>query len=784
MLIRLIAMLLLLSPGVVDTRAAPRRDLRKDKNLKGGRVSFEQNIEPLLSRYCFDCHGKGKHKGDLALDAYQDVQSILNDRKTWEKVLHNVRAHVMPPEKKLQPPPAERELIANWIESEIFKCDCTHPDPGRVTIRRLNRAEYNNTIRDLVGVKFQPADDFPSDDTGYGFDNIGDVLSMPPILLEKYLAAAEKILDQAMVLPDSEKGRPKRFAAAALEGTAPGEPLGGGARSLTREGDIHVEFNFARPGEYILRAKAWGEQAGPEPPRMTFSLAGKELKTFDVEVVEGAAKLYEVRLAVEPGKKPFAAAYINNYFNAKEPDSNKRDRNLIIEYLEIVEAVDGQPARLSETQQRIFICRPSPGHELDCARTIIANFAQRAYRRRTTAAEVDRLVKIAELALKDGESFEYGIKLALEAVLVSPHFLFRGEFQPEPGNPNLVYPIDEFALATRLSYFVWSSMPDDELLELAGRGLLRKNLEAEVRRMLKDPKARALVENFAGQWLQTRNLKLVSPDPWQYPEFDEELRVAMQKETELLFEMIMREDRSVIDFIDADYTYINQRLAQHYGIPGVKGEEFQRVSLKDAPRGGVLTHASVLTITSNPTRTSPVKRGKWVLENILGTPPPPPPPDVPELKEGKEAVLSGSLRQRMEQHRAGAICASCHAQMDPIGFGLENFNGLGGWREQDGKFPIDPSGTLPSGQSFKGPADLQKILLSRKNDFVRCLSEKMLTYALGRGTEYYDKCALEEISKGVAKNKYTFSSLVFEIVKSTPFQMRRGEGERLAVLLN
>ena len=360
-------------------------------------------------------------------------------------------------------------------------------------------------------------------------------------------------------------------------------------------------------------------------------------------------------------------------------------------------------------------------------------------------------------------------------MLVSPHFLFRGEAQPEADNTKAVRPLDEYALASRLSYFLWSSMPDEELFTRAAHRTLRRNLETEVKRMLEDARSQALVANFAGQWLQLRNLKLMSPDRKRFPAFDETLRAAMQKETELFFERIWREYRSVLEFIDADYSFLNQKLADLYGIEGVEGEQFRRVTFSGPQRGGLLGQASFLTITSNPTRTSPVKRGKWVLENILGSPPPPPPPNVPELREGKEA-LTGSLRQRMEQHRADPNCATCHQRMDPIGFGFENFNAIGAWREKDGEYAIDASGQLVSGETFNGPAELKALLVTRKRDeFVQCLARKMLTYALGRGLEYYDKCAVDQICKRLAKDNYKFSTLILEIVKSTPFQMRRGE---------
>ncbi len=743
------------------------------------KLSFQADVKPLLNRYCYECHGDHKKKGDLSLQGYQDEAAILKDQKVWETVLHHIRTHEMPPAKKPKPTQTERDLIARWIEATIFKCDCDHPDPGRVTLRRLNRVEYNHTIRDLLGVDFHPADDFPADDVGYGFDNIGDVLSLPPILLEKYLTAAERILDAAIATDLSTNGPVKRFAAGKLESTAPGGIYGNGARALNREGEVFTKFDVPRHGEYIFRARAFGQQAGPDPARMEFRLDGKALKVFDVTAVESAPGVYEIRVPVSTGKSKFAAAYINNYVNPDDPNPDNRDRNLIIDYLEVVDP-PGPPV-VPETHKRIFIREPTPATKLDCAREIIGNFARRAFRRPVSTNEVDRLVKLVELADKQGESFEMGIKVALQAVLVSPQFLFRGELQPEPDNPKSAHLINEYALASRLSYFLWSTMPDEELFNLAGRGELRKNLEAQIKRMLKDPKAEALVDNFAGQWLQIRNLAMVSPDHGQFPDFDENLRAAMEKETTMFFSAIMREDRSVLEFLNADYTFLNERLANHYGFEGVKGDQFRRVSLSGDQRGGLLTHASILTITSNPTRTSPVKRGKWILENLLGTPPPPPPGNVPELSEAKEVVLSGTLRQRMEQHRADPNCAGCHARMDPIGFGFENFDGIGKWREKDGSFPIDPSGELVSGEEFKGAAELRELLVSKKKeDFIRCLSEKMLTYALGRGMEHYDKCAIDEISKGLAKNNYKFSALVLEVVKSTPFQKRRGEEQRTA----
>jgi hypothetical protein len=759
----LLPIILVLAGGIATAVAAPKK------------VLYEQDAEPVLEQFCYKCHGNGKKKGGIALDKHPDHGALLADRQLWEVVRQNITTHVMPPDDEPQPTEKQRDLVARWIEAVVFQVDCANPDPGRVTIRRLNRVEYNNTIGDLLGIEFQPAKDFPSDDLGYGFDNIGDVLSMPPVLMERYMAAAEAALSKAIVTDTNAPPRAKKYPAHALQGSAPGGPVGGTARALTREGDIYVEHDFPEDGEYVLRARAYGEMAGDEPPRMRFTLDGKELKTFDVSVEENAPKIFETKLRVTAGKKRFSAAYINNFVDRSNPNPSRRDRNLIIDSLEIVAPPDLKPLPFPETHKRIFPREPATNERFEFAREIISKFAKRAYRRPARKEELVRLLNLYDLGQAEGENFYASVKLALKAVLVSPNFLFRGEIQPEPNNPKAVHPVNDFSLASRLSYFLWSTMPDEELFAEAEAGTLRRNLEKQVKRMLRDTKSRALVDNFAGQWLQTRNLVDVTPDKKVFPKFNDKLREAMRQETELFFAHIMNEDRSVLEFLSADYTFANDLLAEHYKLKGIKGEEFQRVSLRGTPRGGVLSQASVLTLTSNPTRTSPVKRGRWVLENILGTPPPPPPPDVPELKEDEHA-LAGSLRERMEQHRANPSCAGCHARMDPIGFGLENFDGIGGWREKDGGFAIDPSGELVSGEHFAGAAELKKILVKEKREeFLRCLAGKMLTYALGRGLEFYDKCAVDEVVANMEKNRYRFSSLIMGVVKSTPFQMRRGE---------
>jgi hypothetical protein len=732
--------------------------------------AFSKQIQPILQQYCYDCHGNGKAKGDLSLEKYKTLESIRGNRKTWEMVLRNVKSGEMPPEKKPQPTLAEREAFMKFVEEQVFPIDPKKPDPGRVTIRRLNRAEYNNTIRDLVGVESRPADDFPVDDVGYGFDNIGDVLSMPPILLEKYLSAADKILSAAIVETGPILDGPKtRIEAEKLPTTADGsKSYGNYAFALNKEGEIYTTNKFAASGEYIIRTRAFGQQAGPAAPKLELRLDGKAVKVFDVHAVEGKAQNYDFKLHVEAGEHRLAGAYINNYVR---PDG---DRNLIIDHFEVIGPVSIQP--YPEPHRRIFFRDPAPSDEGAYAREIIGRFTKRAFRRPVAKDEIDRLTTLYAMARKDGDSFERSIKVALSAVLISPHFLFRGEIQPEPDNPRAIHPVNEYALASRLSYFIWSTMPDDRLFELAEKKSLRKNLDAEVTRMLKDPRARTLVDNFANQWLQIRNLASVTPDPKLYPGWNNELRDSMRQETELFFENLMRENRSVLELIDANYSFLNEQLAQHYGVDGVKGAEFQKVVFKDNKRGGIFTQGSILTITSNPTRTSPVKRGKWILENIVGSPPPPPPPDVPELEEAKEA--KGSLRERLEKHRENAMCASCHARMDPIGFGFENYDGVGKWRDKDGEHAVDSAGKLLSGEDFRDAGELKKILADKKRDeFLECLASKMLTFALGRGMEYYDRTSLDGIVKRLSKNQYRFGALVQGVVASPAFQLRRGEGD-------
>jgi hypothetical protein len=728
---------------------------------------FRADVAPLLRQYCYDCHGDGSEDGGISLDSHSSLAILKADQPLWQRVLENLENGVMPPPDAPQPAPEQIALIGRWIDEVVFHHDCNNPDPGRVTIRRLNREEYNNTIRDLVGVRFRPADDFPADDSGYGFDNIGDVLSLSPVLLEKYLRAAKQVMDAALPT-EPDNGQTKRLTAKELKQRGSGR-LSGDTRALISSGEIYGNFDIREEGEYLIRFSAHGTQAGDEPVRTEIKLDDKSLKQLDVPQKENNPGIFDHRVRLTPGRHKFSTLFINDYYNAKK----REDRNYYVHWIEISGPIRKRPE--THFQKQVFAEPITKQNRDELADKIIAKFARDAFRRPVGDDEVARLTEFVDLAMQNGDSFEAGIKLALQAVLVSPHFLFRGELQPDPDDKESVHEIDEHALAARLSYFLWSSMPDMQLTRLANEGRLRDQLPKQLKRMLSDIRSQALAKNFAGQWLQLRNLDLVRPNDEKFPAYDDSLRRAMQIESEMLFSRIQNEDRSILEFVTADYTHVNERLARHYGIKGITGRKFVEVSLRDTNRRGILSHASVLTITSHPDRTSAVKRGQWVLNNILGTPPPPAPDDVPTL-EDQGRKLTGSLREQLEQHRENKICASCHKLMDPIGFGLENFDAIGRWRDTDEGGPIDSSGELNTGDKFNGPLELSGILAgSRRELFVRNLTRTMLTYALGRGLEHYDKCAVKEITAHVKANDYRFSALVEGIVNSVPFQMRRGE---------
>jgi Protein of unknown function (DUF1592)/Protein of unknown function (DUF1588)/Protein of unknown function (DUF1587)/Protein of unknown function (DUF1585)/Protein of unknown function (DUF1595)/Planctomycete cytochrome C len=771
--------------------------------------SFAADVAPFLVKNCYACHGNGKTRGDLALDKFKPDESIQKDRKVWENVLHMVRSGEMPPKEKPRPAGKDVEAFLQALDGLLGDLDCSGMrNVGRVTLHRLNRSEFNNTIRDLIGVDFHPAADFPNDDVGYGFDNIGDVLSVSPLLLERYLAAADTILDRAIVNVEVPKVARNRLPELSVSQGA-GEVKRGSA-FLTR-GNVSAE-GYLDEGDYIIRATVYGEQLGKDPVRAALRLGRRELKQFEVKAEQAAPIELEFKTRLPKGTTRLGVGFLNPYSEtapvekkteeqkadkAKTKDGKadgkadpapkgkgkagdakaknadpKKERKLVVRRIEVEGPFNPPPIVLPDSHRRLLAHKADLAPR-EAAREIVGRLAPRAFRRPVGPEEVERILKVYDKAAQEGETFENRIRLAVARILVSPNFLFRVELDPPGAKAGTSYLINEYELASRLSYFFWSSMPDDELFGLAAAGKLRQNLPAQVRRLLKDPKSSAFFQNFPGQWLTLRGLANVSPDPKLFPKFDAELRDAMYRETELFFETIVREDRNIGDLLDADFSFVNEKLAKHYGIEGVKGKDFRRVKLP-SNRGGLLTQASILTLTSNPTRTSAVKRGKWVLDQILNTPPPPPPPDVPPLAETGE--LKGTMRKMMEMHRANAVCSSCHQRMDPIGFAFENYDAVGAWRDKDGAFAVDASGTLPDGRNFKGPAELKSILKEKKELFGRCISEKLLTYALGRGLEYYDKCAVDTILKALAQNNYRFSTLLDEVIASEPFQMRMATG--------
>lgn len=746
-------------------------------------LSFQRDVQPFLAQHCFACHDHSLHTAKLDLEAFQSDLAASEHPEVWEKVLEKLRTGKMPPPAMPAPSQEEKDGVIAWIETLVGKPSGRAMDPGRVTARRLNRTEYRNTARDLLARDISLADDFPTDNSGYGFDNIGDVLSLSPMLMEKYFREAKRLSRLAVYGP-SLPPEPTVLAHYLAKRSADSSNSLSASNILpySMRGALYGNYIFPVDAEYEFRIRVVDRRRNVSAPEtVALSLDGRRILSDGVE--GGRDGNYErgeivTRVSVSAGEHSFRASF-PRLANLDPRDNVHADqiRNLFVEYLDIVGPFNSgtvpQPSR-----QRIFVCG-SPDGPIDaaCERKIVAHLAGLAFRRPAEEQEVEGLLRFASLARAKGETQKEGIRLALQALLVSPSFLFRIERDPDPNDPEAAHFISEFELASRLSYFLWGSMPDEELLRTAGEGELRKPgvLQRQVRRMLADAKAANLVEDFAAQWLQLRQLERAKPDPARFTTIDDELLQDMRRETAMFVGAVIQEDRSILDFLDASFTFVNGSLAFHYGIPGVTGEDFQRVSLDGEQRSGLLTQGSILTVSSYPTRTSPVLRGKWIMENILGAPPPPPPPNVPVLEESKVGATA-SLREQMEQHRANPSCAVCHNQIDPLGFVLENYDATGAWRTQDGNFPIDSSGTLPDGTELHGAKELKAMLARRPDAFARSLTEKMLTYALGRGLEPYDSSSVDEISSKVAAEGYRFSSLVTEIVQSRPFQMRRGDG--------
>jgi mono/diheme cytochrome c family protein len=807
-------------------------------------------LSAFVSGNCYTCHSSSAKMSGLDLEAAAGHKSLLDDRQTWEKVLIKLKAGQMPPPGMPRPDAQEVQAVIQNLEGAFRTADATaRPDPGHIAPHRLNRTEYNNTVRDLLGVDIHPAGDFPQDDAVYGFDNMADSLTISPLLMEKYIAAAEKIADTAVFGPDL-KPAPVRIDVAiprrmettnSVEITTPAyySMSNYDVTGLSQPGSYHLSYQLPVAGEYVFRITGAGTRpGGSEPTTVEFWVDGKLAETYDVANVglsgfERRPDFWEERLKLSAGNHEFVVAFPRQFdglpakyggpnpsklpeppgrgggrgANAgagrgrggepRETRPNKIEEQRIaaekakrqaehptweglsVNEFDIIGPYNYNRTPSPESKRKIFICDYSnKASQPACMRKIVSGLAMRAFRRPLAPGEADSFVKIAEGAQgRSGSSqqaFEHGVSVALRAILVSPDFLFRIERSPSGTAPHR---ISNYELASRLSYFLWSSMPDEELTKHAADGTLKNPdvLRAEVKRMLADPKSNALAENFAGEWLEVRRLESITPDRDSFPDFDDYLRDSMKRETELFVENLLHNNGSILDLIDGKYTFLNERLAAHYGIPGVKGTEFRKVDLIGTYRGGVLTQGSVLTVSSYATRTSVVLRGKWVLDNLLNSPPPPPPANVPSL-DASHVGTSASLRQVMEEHRANAVCASCHTRMDPIGFSLENYDAVGSWRDKDGSLPVDSSGVLPDGRTFRGADGLKGILRADKDKFAAAVTTKLLEYALGRGVESYDQPAIRKIASSLAADDYRATSLVLGIVNSVPFQMQRGAG--------
>ena len=752
----------------------------------------------LLDRYCVTCHNERLKTAGLMLDKI-DVGNVTESAEVWEKVIRKLRTGAMPPTGMPRPDPGAYDSFASYLETSLDSAAAARPYAGRPGVQRLNRAEFKNTMRDLLALEIDAESLLPADDSGYGFDNIGDVLSVSPMLLEKYISVARQVSRLAVgdpsIRPTMSIYDADRFS---LQSVRASEELPFGSR-----GGTAVHHYFPVDGEYDLKIRLQQNRDGmiiglTGLHRLDVRLDGARIKQFTIgtdasnekppDSAEVEAGL-EVRFAAKAGDHVVGVAFLDEESLAegmlKPPvselllkDWNQATGDPGVGSISISGPFNAVGAGETPSRSKIFVCHPPEGanrnQEEECAHKILSTLARRAYRRPVKEEEIQTLLTFYE-AGRDDRGFEAGIEMALRRMLVSPSFVFRAERDPANVGQGASHRISDVELASRLSYFIWSSMPDAELLQAAEAGKLRDNevLQQQVRRMLADSRSKALVDNFVGQWLNVRSIRTITPDPQIFYEFDDSLRAAFEKETELFFEAMLREDRSVVDLLNADFTFVNERLARHYGIPNIYGGSFKRVTLKDEARMGLLGKGSVLTVTSLPNRTSPVARGKWMLENILGTPPPPPPPNVPALQEDKTS-LKLTMRERMEKHRANAVCASCHARMDPLGFAMDNFDAIGRWRttETEANIPIDVSGQLPDGTKFAGPVELRNLIIRNPEQFATTITEKLLTYALGRGVEYYDQPAIRAILREAAPSNYRWSALVLGIARSAPFQMR------------
>ena len=753
----------------------------------------------LIDKYCVSCHSTRLKSGGLLLEN-SDLLKPADHAEIFEKVALKIHGGMMPPPGLPRPEKKVLDEFAASLENQLdqayfaqFKAG--KGNPGFVGIHRLNRAEYGNAIRDLLGLQVDVTDLLPADDSNFGFDNIADALTVSPVLLERYLSAAWKISGVAIgdpkITPTTTTFRAR--ADGSQDRHMEGLPVG------TR-GGLLAHYNFPLDAEYLFKVRYWANTVntvrGLEfPSKVEITLDGQRVKLVTIGGQEDAdlgntnptasaeqlSKRTELQIPVKAGPHTVGLAFLQKTngpsvdilqpFGREKLDPVNTAGIPEIDWLAVTGPIQATGSGDTPSRRQIFTCRPVGNADaLPCARKVLTTLARKAYRRPVTEPETERLLGYYQRGRNSGGTFDAGIETAMAFMLVNPQFLFRAEADPASAAPGSSHRISDLELASRLSFFLWSSIPDDQLLTLAEQGRLKDPavLEAQVKRMMADKRSDALVSNFLGQWLYLRNLKGTAPDPQIFPDFDDNLRLAFQQETEMFVGSVMRQDKSVVDLLNGDYTFVNERLALHYGIPSVYGNQFRRVHINDPARRGLLGQGSVLTVSSYANRTSPVLRGKWVLTNIMGTPPPPPPPNVPPLKE----VASGTMRQRMEQHRANPACAACHKVMDPIGFSLENYDAIGQWRTIDGGAKIDASGQLGDGTPVDGAAGLLSVLGAKPEQFVRTMTQMLMTYALGRGTEYYDMPVIRSIAHDAAKNDYRFTSLLMGIVQSPPFQQK------------
>lgn len=762
--------------SMVTSNGSLAQDAKREGELRN-------RIRPLLEEHCLDCHSGAEPDAGLTLDHFDSPIDFLKGRDVWEHAVQKIQIKEMPPPDSSTLTAVDRKYLVDWITSTIddFECGLT-PNPGQVTLRRLNAIEYQNTIRDLFGLKeFRTASTLGGDDVGYGFDNIGDVLNLPPLLMEKYFLEAERISRGVIQTPPPAETLTEEKTGGQLR--VEGQPASSDRDRILASAGV-AEFNVQTrwPGPYTLTMTLSGDQMGSQKVMAGVEVDGRiQRRPIIVPNSREEPVEYTVKVPLRTGSHKIGIRFLNDAYDK----ATKADRNLIIHHVSLTGKKKSNQRlaerSLSDYHKRIITTTPEQegGDAKLATAKVINGIACRAFRRRVEPQEIERLTNLALSVQEDGDSFEESIQVALQAILISPQFLFRVE--PPPAGLSLqdYRDLDDFELATRLSYFLWSTMPDQELFAVAAQGQLRQNenLIKQVERMLRDKRAQSFVHNFAGQWLTLRKLRDFQPDPNVYPRWNDDIRKAAEYETKAFFFGVMKRNMSVLSLLEADFTYLNEDLAEYYGIDGVEGDHFRAVSLKGTQRAGLLTHASILAVTSNPTRTSPVQRGKWILENLLAMPPPPAPAGVPELEEKKQGELTGTLRERLEQHRADPACANCHKLMDPLGFALENFDAVGQYRTKDGNLNVDPIGELPGGIKVRGADDLRKILIKKHgDDFVECLTEKVLTYALGRGLEYYDKCTVDQIVEALRQDDYRFHTLIKQIVLSDPFQ-KKGERE-------